>query len=103
LVEQLEAAADIHNTWFMDLFVRSSNAKAIAFYKELGYSVFRVVKDYYGEHATDPDKGSEDAFDICKSMERDTKHEHGRDEGKQHEVYPEDVGEHYDCGQPDPF
>lgn len=91
LVEQLEAAADTHNTWFMDLFVRSSNAKAITFYKELGYSVFRVVKDYYGEHATDPDKDSEDAFDMRKSMKRDAKHEHVRDDGEKHEVHPEDV------------
>ncbi|KAL7813491.1 acyl-CoA N-acyltransferase [Trichoderma gracile] len=91
LVEQLEAAADAHNAWFMDLFVRSSNAKAIAFYKELGYSVFRVVKDYYGEHATDPDKDSEDAFDMRKSMKRDAKHEHVRDDGEKHEVHPEDV------------
>lgn len=91
LVEQLEAAADAHNAWFMDLFVRSSNSKAIAFYKELGYSVFRVVKDYYGEHATDPDKDSEDAFDMRKSMKRDAKHEHVRDDGEKHEVHPEDV------------
>lgn len=91
LTEQLEAAADINNTWFMDLFVRKSNERAIAFYESMGYSVFRVVKDYYGDHATDATKYSEDAFDMRKSMKRDVKHEHVRDDGEDHEVYPEDV------------
>ncbi|OAA77462.1 N-acetyltransferase 5 [Akanthomyces lecanii RCEF 1005] len=91
LTEQLEAAADNNNAWFMDLFVRKSNERAITFYKSMGYSVFRVVKDYYGDHATDATKYSEDAFDMRKSMKRDVKHEHVRDAGEDHEVDPEDV------------
>jgi N-terminal acetyltransferase B complex catalytic subunit len=91
LCQQLEAAADSHDAWFMDLFVRSSNERAIVFYKKLGYSVYRVVKDYYGDHAADPTKTSEDAFDMRKPMKRDKKHEHVRDDGEKHEVYPEDV------------
>lgn len=91
LTEQLEAAADAHEAWFVDLFVRRSNRRAIAFYRGLGYSVFRVVKDYYGDHATDPSKDSEDAFDMRKAMIRDTKHQHVRSDGEEHLVYPEDV------------
>lgn len=91
LTEQLEAAADANDAWFMDLFVRKSNQKAITFYKSMGYSVFRVVKDYYGEHATDPSKPSEDAYDMRKSMKRDENHQHVRENGEKHEVDPEDV------------
>lgn len=91
LVEQLEVAANTNDTWFMDLFVRRSNHRAITFYRRLGYSVFRVVKDYYGDHATDPSKTGEDAFDMRKAMKRDQKCEHIRDDGELHEVEPEDV------------
>lgn len=91
LVEQLEAAADANDAWFVDLFVRTSNSRAIAFYENLGYSVFRVVKDYYGDHATDPSRSSEDAFDMRKSMRRDCNRQHLRNDGEQHVVDPEDV------------
>lgn len=91
LTEKLEAAADANDAWFVDLFVRSSNYRAISFYKSMGYSVFRVVKDYYGDHATDSSKNSEDAFDMRKPMRRDANHEHIRDDGERHEVEPEDV------------
>ncbi|KAM0302658.1 hypothetical protein HYE67_009730 [Fusarium culmorum] len=91
LTDQLEVAADAENTWFVDLFVRSSNHRAITLYKNLGYSVFRVVKDYYGDHATDPSKSSEDAFDMRKPMKRDKDHQHIRDDGENHLVNPEDV------------
>lgn len=91
LTEQLETAADCHDTWFVDLFVRRSNTRAITFYTNMGYSVFRVVKDYYGDHATDSSKRSEDAFDMRKSMKRDTSHQHVRDNGEKYEVEPEDV------------
>lgn len=92
LTEQLEAAADANDAWFVDLFVRRSNHKAINFYKGLGYSVFRVVKDYYyGDHASDPTRNSEDAFDMRKAMRRDKNREHVRDNGEEHEVSPEDV------------
>ncbi|KAF4451932.1 acetyltransferase [Fusarium austroafricanum] len=91
LTDQLEVAADAENAWFVDLFVRSSNHRAIALYKNLGYSIFRVVKDYYGDHATDPSKTSEDAFDMRKPMKRDKDHQHIRDDGESHVVDPEDV------------
>ncbi|CEJ94574.1 Putative N-acetyltransferase 5 [[Torrubiella] hemipterigena] len=91
LTEQLEAAADTHDSWFMDLFVRKSNTRAISFYESMGYSVFRVVKDYYGDHALDPSQSGEDAYDMRKSMKRDATNKHVRSDGKLHDVQPEDV------------
>jgi N-terminal acetyltransferase B complex catalytic subunit len=91
LVEQLEAGADANEAWFVDLFVRRSNDRAILLYKSMGYSVFRVVKDYYGDHATDPTQEGEDAFDMRKPMKRDEGHQHVRADGEGHEVNPEDV------------
>jgi N-terminal acetyltransferase B complex catalytic subunit len=91
LTEQLEAAANSNKAWFVDLFVRRSNHKAIAFYKSMGYSVFRVVKDYYGDHSTDPTLSSEDAYDMRKPMKRDKNFQHIRDDGEKHEVDPSDV------------
>jgi N-terminal acetyltransferase B complex catalytic subunit len=91
LTEQLEDQGDANNAWFVDLFVRRSNDRAISFYKSIGYSVFRVVKDYYGDHATDPSSASEDAFDMRKPLKRDSHHQHVRNDGENHEVDPEDV------------
>ncbi|OAA44928.1 N-acetyltransferase 5 [Metarhizium rileyi] len=91
LTDQLEIAADDNDAWFVDLFVRRSNHRAIAFYKSLGYSVFRVVKDYYGDHATDSTKAAEDAFDMRKPMKRDRNRKHVRAQGESYEVDPEDV------------
>ncbi|TLD19917.1 hypothetical protein PspLS_09552 [Pyricularia sp. CBS 133598] len=91
LSQQLEAAADAGDAWFVDLFVRKSNHKAIRFYKSMGYSVFRVVKDYYGDHSSDPTLDSEDAYDMRKPCARDVKRKHIRDDGENHEVNPEDV------------
>jgi N-terminal acetyltransferase B complex catalytic subunit len=91
LTEQLEAAADAADAFFVDLYVRRSNFRAIAFYKSMGYSVYRVVKDYYGDHATDPTQRSEDAYDMRKAMKRDKKREHIRADGEKFEVDPSDV------------
>lgn len=91
LSEQLEAVADANDAWFVDLFVRASNRKAIAFYKSMGYSVFRVVKDYYGDNPEDPSRDGEDAYDMRKSCKRDIKGEHVREDGMEHVVNPEDV------------
>lgn len=91
LSEQFEAAADAHDAFFVDLYVRPSNHKAIAFYKNMGYSVYRVVKDYYGDNPEDPSRDGEDAYDMRKSMKRDAKREHVREDGLKHEVRPEDV------------
>ncbi|KAK4219625.1 N-acetyltransferase [Rhypophila sp. PSN 637] len=91
LTEQLEVAADANDAFFVDLFVRSTNHKAITFYKSMGYSIYRVVKDYYGDHSSDPTKDTEDAYDMRKPMKRDVKLEHIRENGEKFEVDPNDV------------
>eukprot|EP00898_Chlorokybus_atmophyticus_P005143 jgi/Chlat1/562/Chrsp103S01004 len=52
-----------YNGYFVDLFVRVSNAVAIQMYEKLGYNVYRRVLGYYS--------GNEDAFDMRKAMPRD--------------------------------
>ncbi|KAH6655327.1 acyl-CoA N-acyltransferase [Truncatella angustata] len=91
LTRQLEEEADVGDAYFMDLFVRRSNERAIAFYRRSGYSVFRVVRDYYGDNVGDPSAYGEDAYDMRKSMKRDPKGEHVRENGEAFEVDPEDV------------
>ncbi|KAK9806271.1 hypothetical protein WJX72_007971 [[Myrmecia] bisecta] len=53
----------MHSGYFVDLFVRVSNATAINMYKKFGYIVYRRVLQYYS--------GEEDAFDMRKAMPRD--------------------------------
>lgn len=43
----------------MDLFVRVSNQVAVNMYKQLGYSVYRTVLEYYSASSGEPD---EDAY-----------------------------------------
>ncbi|KAJ3411972.1 N(alpha)-acetyltransferase 20, NatB catalytic subunit [Chytridiales sp. JEL 0842] len=63
---------DRYNTYFVDLFVRCSNAVAIGMYKKFGYSVYRRVLQYYsGMKPSD----TEDAFDMRKALPRDVKKE----------------------------
>lgn len=39
---------------FVDLFVRKSNVVAIKLYENLGYTVYRTIKNYYsGPHEED--------------------------------------------------
>lgn len=52
---RLEAASDDAGAYFVDLFVRVSNTRAIEMYERMGYAVYRRVLEYYSE----PD---EDAF-----------------------------------------
>merc|ERR1712080_401891 len=59
------AGSDKKNCYFVDLFVRVSNTVAINFYRQLGYSVYRTVLQYYsGEN-------DEDAYDMRKALSRD--------------------------------
>jgi N-terminal acetyltransferase B complex catalytic subunit len=50
-----------YQTYFVDLFVRQSNAIAIAMYRKFGYSVYRRVLGYYGGD------GAEDACGVCSA------------------------------------
>ena len=68
LMKELENVTErAYNAYFVDLFVRVSNALAIAMYNNLGYTVYRRVLGYYS--------GEEDAFDMRKSMPRDANKE----------------------------
>lgn len=75
----------------MDLFVWKSNVWVINFYKGMGYSVYWVVKDYYGDYVIDLIKDGEDVFDMCKLMKRDKNGKYVRMDGEKYEVYFEDV------------
>lgn len=48
-----------YNGWFVDLYVRVSNAVAVGMYRKFGYSVYQRVKNYY-TGAT-----NEDAYGKC--------------------------------------
>lgn len=64
LMDSLEALWDqTYNCYFVDLFVRKSNSVAIAMYRAAGYIVYRTIVSYYN--------GTEDAYDMRKSMSRD--------------------------------
>ncbi|XP_010184122.1 PREDICTED: N-alpha-acetyltransferase 20, partial [Mesitornis unicolor] len=54
--------------FFVDLFVRVSNQVAVNMYKQLGYSVYRTVLEYYSASSGEPD---EDAYDMRKALSRD--------------------------------
>ncbi|KAI0200994.1 N-acetyltransferase 5 [Astrocystis sublimbata] len=91
LSEKLEAGAEKADAWFVDLFVRKSNETAIKLYENMGYKVYRVVKDYYGDNPNDPKAHGEDAYDMRKPCKRDATLKHIRDNGRNHVVQPEDV------------
>ncbi|KAL6093964.1 hypothetical protein STEG23_026115 [Scotinomys teguina] len=53
----------------LNLFVRVSNQVAVNMYKQLGYSIYRTVIEYYSASNGEPD---EDAYDMRKALSRDT-------------------------------
>lgn len=69
----------IHNAYFVDLFVRSSNKVAIDMYRKLGYETYRIVEKYYSDDTNQP---AEDAYDMRKSMPRDVNKETSKPTGK---------------------
>ncbi|XP_028913663.1 N-alpha-acetyltransferase 20 isoform X1 [Ornithorhynchus anatinus] len=69
LMELLEEISERKGGFFVDLFVRVSNQVAVNMYKQLGYSVFRTVIEYYSASNGEPD---EDAYDMRKALSRDT-------------------------------
>ncbi|KAK6099730.1 N-alpha-acetyltransferase 20 [Batrachochytrium dendrobatidis] len=51
LMNFLERVSEkVYNTYFVDLFVRSSNSLAIGMYENFGYTTYRRVLDYYTGH-----------------------------------------------------
>ncbi|MGH0123280.1 UNVERIFIED_CONTAM: hypothetical protein FKN15_021020 [Acipenser sinensis] len=69
LMELLEEISERKGGFFVDLFVRVSNQVAVNMYKQLGYSVYRTVMEYYSASNGEPD---EDAYDMRKALSRDT-------------------------------
>ncbi|XP_064285342.1 N-alpha-acetyltransferase 20 isoform X1 [Passer domesticus] len=59
LMELLEEISEKKGGFFVDLFVRVSNQVAVNMYKQLGYSVYRTVLEYYSASSGEPD---EDAY-----------------------------------------
>ncbi|OQS06358.1 N-acetyltransferase 5 [Thraustotheca clavata] len=67
LMDYLEnVSIELYDGYFVDLFVRVSNALAIGMYEKFGYSVYRRVIGYYSG-----DGDMEDAFDMRKALPRD--------------------------------
>jgi len=53
----------VYKGFFVDLYVRPSNQVATGMYEGMGYSVFRTVKDYYGNLGPGTEGGeAEDAY-----------------------------------------
>ena len=70
LMDDLEKfSEEVYNAFFVDLFVRSSNALAIGMYEKFGYVKYRRVIGYYSGDDT------EDAWDMRKALKRDVKKE----------------------------
>ncbi|KAJ1729669.1 N(alpha)-acetyltransferase 20, NatB catalytic subunit [Coemansia biformis] len=64
-----EVSEQIHDCYFVDLFVRPSNTAAIRLYEHLGYILYRQVIDYYYGDGVMP---TENAHDMRKALRRDT-------------------------------
>lgn len=83
LMNTLEEVSERKRCFFVDLFVRVSNQVAVDIYMKLGYTIYRVVLEYYAGEK------DEDAYDMRKALSRDK-------QGKsviplQHPVRPEDL------------
>jgi len=66
LMKSLEDTSEhLYNANFVDLFVRSSNQRAIDMYRKFGYAVYRRVLGYYSG------PNSEDGLDMRKALPRD--------------------------------
>ncbi|VCW58614.1 unnamed protein product [Gulo gulo] len=66
LMELLEEISERKGGFFVDLFVRVSNQVAVNMYKQLGYSVYRTVIEYYSASNGEPD---EDAYGMLVSKQ----------------------------------
>ncbi|WBW75096.1 NatB N-acetyltransferase complex catalytic subunit Naa20 [Schizosaccharomyces osmophilus] len=87
MMDYLETVGESEKAYFVDLFVRTSNALAINFYRGLGYSVYRRVVGYY----SNPYGKDEDSFDMRKPLARDTNHQSVRENGEHFNCSPADV------------
>ena len=69
LMATLEETSERRKCFFVDLFVRVSNKVAVSMYDNLGYTVYRRIKEYYSASGTE--ETGEDALDMRKALSRD--------------------------------
>ncbi|KAF8504056.1 acyl-CoA N-acyltransferase [Hysterangium stoloniferum] len=82
MMDLLERISDqVYRGFFVDLYVRHSNHKAIGMYEGFGYSVYRRVKEYYSSLGPE-EIDDEDAFDMRKPLSRDVARRSVRPNGK---------------------
>ncbi|GME98515.1 unnamed protein product [[Candida] boidinii] len=99
LCDHLERATEgePYNTYFIDLFVKVTNSLAITMYKKLGYSIYRRVVGYYGSGNEISSNNRNmindeiDAFDMRKSLKRDTANETIRENGEKVYALPHEI------------
>ncbi|EAL19646.1 hypothetical protein CNBG2740 [Cryptococcus deneoformans B-3501A] len=93
LMDVLEGLTrDSVDAWFVDLFVRCNNVRAISMYEKMGYSVYRRVVDYYnGMEGVGSTRDELDGFDMRKSMPKDTAKRYVRPNGRDILVSPDQV------------
>ncbi|XP_015492215.1 N-alpha-acetyltransferase 20 isoform X1 [Parus major] len=68
LMELLEEISEKKGGFFVDLFVRVSNQVAVNMYKQLGYSVYRTVLEYYSASSGEPDEDAYGKFSFCLKL-----------------------------------
>ncbi|KIM44871.1 hypothetical protein M413DRAFT_364637 [Hebeloma cylindrosporum] len=83
---------ELYKGYFVDLYVRCANVIAIDMYEQLGYSVYRRVREYYGSLGVGKGgKDEEDAFDMRKPLPRDVNRRSVRPNGRDIIVSRHDV------------
>ncbi|KAH0583405.1 hypothetical protein H2248_009035 [Termitomyces sp. 'cryptogamus'] len=89
----LEMVSDeIYKGFFVDLYVRCGNSVAIDMYEGMGYSVYRRVREYYGNIGLGKGgQDEEDAFDMRKPLSRDPRRRSVRSNGRDMIVSAHDV------------
>ncbi len=63
----LEDVSEARKCYFVDLFVRRSNERAITMYSKMGYILYRTILGYYGGGARG---NAEDACELRKALSR---------------------------------
>ncbi|KAF8899597.1 N-acetyltransferase [Gymnopilus junonius] len=83
---------EIYKAFFVDLYVRCANIVAIEMYEKMEYSVYRRVREYYGNLGIGKGgKDEEDAFDMRKPLPRDVNQRSIRPNGRDIIVSAHDV------------
>ena len=84
-----EITNDLHEGWYVDLFVRAGNSVAIDMYRNLGYCIYQIVHKYYASSNNIP---GEDSADMRKPMSRNKDGVHASPTGKT--IEPKDIEFH---------